>query len=533
MLTEVNSAMCDAMETNLTHIESSYVRGYAGMQLIGNASEVCRDGKERAKAALEALGLPLPAKRLVVSIAPADIKKDGNQFDLPFAASLALLVRKKIPVIDTSKWLFAAELGLSGELKPVRGVVSFAVAAVAEGLEGLVVAKENLEELSAIASLEIPHLKNLKALGFHSLKSVLTWIFKGDLSGAYSIRKRFPSSTSSIDNIPNFDDMILDSQMQSAALVVATGLHSLLLRGSPGTGKSMFAARMPSILPPMEKTEHIEALRIQSSHREKIPQSLLAGRPPFRSPHHQASPQAVLGGHDRPGELALAHGGILFLDEFPEFRRDLLEALREPLETGEIRLSRVKKKVTWKSRIILIAACNNCPCGWHASKRRKCDCNQQRLFAYWHKLSGPILDRIDIHINVPEPTTDSADIFLRLAKDKENSSSKTKEMAERVKAARKFAKKRNKKFGVEFNRDLNANNLLAASGLSEHNFTALINKFAPKTSSNRAIIHAIRVARTLSDIDESPTIREQDFEQAWNWQAEMSAQDRGEDIYGV
>ena len=527
--TQVNTAVCDAMDTRIMQIECGFTRGFAGMQLLGNTSEVCRDGKERARVALESLGINIPPRRLVVSLSPADVKKDGNQFDLPVAVSLALLLTERTPVISPVNWLFAAELGLSGELRPVKGAVSFAVAAMAAGLAGVVVAPENYQEVALTVGLSPHDSSLLQVLGLPNLKAVLAWIF-GDVKP--EIQAAAVATTETVQGIgPNFDDMILHPKLELAAVTACAGMHSMLLRGAPGTGKSMLAARLVSILPDLRRDQHIEALRIHSMVSERLPAPLLAGRPPYRAPHHQASAAALIGGSETPGELALAHGGVLFLDELPEYRRDLLEALREPLEVGEVRVSRAKRKVVWKAGVVRVAACNNCPCGWAGSTRRECRCGGNRLVAYQQRLSGPILDRIDLHINVPEHRAESAAVFVDL--DQGQASKQTQRLQRIVQQARHIALQRNSQFGVEFNRDLPPQTLVAASGLPHGDFAALVNSIIPRTASSRAVVRCLRVARTLADLRSQPVLERADIEQAWSWQAEPAARDRGEMVHGL
>lgn len=534
-LTIVHSAVFDAMEAKLLKIECTFTRGFSGFHLIGNTSEICRDGKERVKAALEKVGINIPPRKLVISFTPADIKKDGNQFDLPIAVSLSLLLKSDARAIDPSKWLFAAELGLSGELRPTKGIVSFAVAAISEGLEGIVVANENVADILKISELTKDLVKPIGVKGFSHLQDVLSWMFNPSLTVEMDkdeSKKELVSTPSpNLPNFPNFDDMILNPILKKAALTVCTGLHSILLRGSPGTGKSMFAARLPSILPKMNEETHIDAMKIHSAFSEKIPQGVFLGTPPFRSPHHQASAVAIMGNPHSPGELALAHGGILFLDELSEFRRDLLEALREPLETGEVRVSRANKKIVWKARVILVAASNNCPCGWFASTRRACRCTTQKFLAYNQKLSGPILERIDIHLNMLETREKKSGLFIELARG--STHQQTKNMASLVKESRTFAGLRNMSYGVMFNRDLQAAHLIEASGLSKEQFSELVNAIVPRHASSRSVIRALRVSRTLADLDFSSRIREEDLKQAWSWQAEPAAKERGEEAFGL
>jgi magnesium chelatase family protein len=284
----------------------------------------------------------------------------------------------------------------------------------------------------------------------------------------------------------------------------------------------------------MEQQHHLEALKIHSSHVQSLPPDLLAGVPPFRAPHHQASAAAVMGLPDTPGELSLAHGGILFLDEFPEFRRDLIEALREPLETGRVSISRARRKIVWNCEITLIAACNSCPCGWLGSKRRKCVCPTPKILAYRRRLSGPILDRIDLHVNMMEDMQSRSDLFLQLQGMKDSKHlSQTEDLGEQVFRARQFARERNRAFGLCYNRDLQADHLIAASGLASSTFQALVDTVIPSSSGKRSVIRSLRVARTLADLDERAAIEKEDLQQACKWLADACAKERGDKAYGL
>lgn len=524
--TIVVSAISDAIEARVMRVECGLTRGFSGLQMIGNTTEVCRDGKERARTALERLNIHLPPQRLVLSLTPADVRKDGNQFDLPIAVSLALLILGCKPLVETSRWMFVAELGLNGELRPVKGAVSFALAAISEGLEGIVVAPDNLTEVVALQKLGPARDRPLRVLAFANLGDVLGWLLNCGQSSHELPTIHSEAGADDGELTPDFDDMLLAPEVELAALVAASGMHSLLLRGSPGTGKSMLAARLPSILPDLAEAEHIETMRIYSNYTEKLPRAILRGRPPYRAPHHQASVAAVLGSAEIPGEISLAHGGVLFLDEITEFRRDLLESLREPLETGVVHVSRTRRKSIWHARILLVAACNNCPCGWFASRRHLCVCGTLRRQAYLNRLSGPILDRIDIQLNMPEPDLEAGNLFLRLATAPTRS--KTHELAQRVELARALARDRNAAFGVVYNCDLSARNLIAASGLPAGSFNQLVSQLIPPSASSRATIRTIRVARTLADLAGSAEIRALDLRLAWSWQADSAAKQRGE-----
>ncbi len=512
MQTLVTSAHSDGLSCHLVTIESGFLKGFSGVQMLGCASDICRDGKERARSALELLGLELPQKKLMINMAPADLPKNGNQFDLPLAVSLAILITDTAPFHDPSRWLFAAELGLDGRLRPVKNIVSFAIAAVKAGLSGIVVARENAAALESLVDLAAENFASFSRLSFHRLEDVLAWLFKNADPQPHEIIYDPPES---IDHgSPDFSDMLLTPELKRLAVCVAAGHHSLLLQGSPGTGKSMFASRLPSLLPKMTPKEHLEALQIHSILSERLSPAFLEGTPPYRAPHHGASANAVLGNHEHPGELSLAHGGILFLDEVTEFRRDLLEALREPLESGIVRLARTTHRVNWDCRVVLLAACNPCPCGFSGSSRRTCSCSQKKVLQYRQRLSGPILERIDLHVWMPEPSN----AWESLLGTEQRQESDMKELRELVRSARLFAAERHEKLGIHANRDISSQHIATSCNLSGSKLTSLLAATVPKSASNRVVLKMMRVARTLADIDANDTVEKEHMKEAVSWQ---------------
>ena len=518
-------ASSQAAESHLVGIESAFMKGFSGIQLVGQTTDVCKNGLERAKAVLESCRLNIPARRILLNLTPAEGKKDGSQFDLAFAVSLALLISDGPPKISLENWLFLGELSLEGDLRPIHGAAAFAIASLGTHIQGIIIAVENKIEIQTIFAHQI---KSPIVLAFSHFSQVLLWLSEGLVPVTTLTPAPIERPASQKTEQVHFDDMHLTAEMQKIALVIATGRHNLLLWGSPGTGKSMFSARLPCLLPPLLSIELRESLRTHSLLTTHLSAERIQGHPPFRNPHHQASATAILGSCERPGELALAHGGILFLDELPEFRRDILEGLREPLETGWVHVARAQRKMAWRAKVTLIAACNNCPCGWFASKRKRCTCPLLKIQAYRRRLSGPILERIDLHLNMEEAPLSSSDLFLPSSRKDQ-----TKRLAAQVQKAIEFGRKRNEELGILYNCDLQSEQILEASGYTSATFPHLVRDSFSVFSSPRNLVRAFRVARTLADLESEDRISQSHIEQALAWQAEAAAKQRGDHMMGL
>jgi len=543
----VQGLVRDGADVRLVQVYAAYTRGFAGIQLLGDLAEVCRSGKERARAALENIGIRLGAQKLVLGFTPAGIRIDGAHMDLPVAIALATARNSGAQpqaADGPTPVVFAAEVGLAGELRPVPGIVALALGAARGGGRVMVVAEENLQDLRGI------DLAPLRVVGLSSLDRVLDWV-EGDASAARTCHAEvdvwFDGEQAA--GMPGFEDMSMAPGLARAAMAVAAGRHSILLRGTPGSGKTMFAQRLPGIMPPLDTREKLHALHLHNLAGNSLA-AIRGGRVPFRSPHHGASMAAILGSHRCPGEISLAHGGILFLDELPEFRRDLLESLREPLETGEVHLARVQGHVVWAADAILVAASNNCPCGWYASRFRECNCMTGQVAAYQGRMSGPLLDRIDIHFNMPERGTFSRE---SIAAEPASKTSKwtSQELRKRVLEARDFAARRHQALGLG-TEALACNSRIpdqvlrgvpgflgrrgsdpaqelieevAARGTDTEGARALE---TCQSSSARGLVRALRVARTLADLDTVEVVGYEHFRQALLWQAGAAAMERGD-----
>ena len=481
MLTHINTLTFNGLEVLRVDLQAQISSGLPNFIIVGLPDKAIAESKERIRAALQSIGLELPPKRIVINLAPADLLKEGSHFDLPIALGI-LGVMGIIPAAKLRSYMVMGELGLDAAILPVNGVLPVAFQAFNDKLglicpaaNGSEAAWTNLEDIIAAPDLTqlINHLNSTSLLARPS--------------------KNQPSTTKSLLDMSD----VKGQEMAKRALeIAAAGGHNMLMVGPPGSGKSMLAARLPSILPPLSIEEALATAMIQSVAGE-LPSTGLNFTPPFRSPHHNASTPALVGGGRKgtPGEISLAHNGVLFLDELPEFNRSTLEALRQPLENGVIQISRVNAHTTYPAEFQLIAAMNPCRCGYLGIKEKECAKAPLCAQEYMSKISGPLLDRIDIKIEVaPVSPWDLAN-----AKPGESSSA----IRERVIAARRIQKERLQALGIK---DICINARLKGSLLEEicsldNEAKQLLIAFAEKNSlSARAYHRTLRLARTIADL---------------------------------
>jgi magnesium chelatase family protein len=390
MLAQVMSGSVLGIEAYPVRVEVDLANGLPCMNVVGLAEGAVREGRERVTAALHNAGFAVPPRRITVSLSPADIPKHGSGFDLPIAIGV-LAASGTIPLEALHGICLAGELGLDGEVRPIRGALSLALRCRADGVDALIVPRANAEEAAEVDGLAVHPAAHLEQVVAHLCARAL-------LPRAQRNRAR---ATTAWDI--DLSDVKGQAHAKRALEVAAAGQHNLLMVGPPGSGKSMLARRLPTIMPRMSRAEAIDVTRIHSVAGRLAPRTGLVQARPFRAPHHTVSDAGLVGGGSipRPGEASLAHAGVLFLDELPEFRRTALEALRQPLEDRTIHIGRARGGISFPAAFMLVGALNPCPCGHHGAGIAQCICTASQIVRYRARISGPLLDRIDVHIEVP------------------------------------------------------------------------------------------------------------------------------------